>query len=242
MFLAPAAEFPNDNPALHRGSIWVNREPCGPLEMEAPELEDVVVAALTETALPPAVVEPEQPISVLAIPAAPQPVSDSDSDSDSDPAPAPLESLIVLSAAPRGEVEALLVDEEIVIEELDFDLSNVPIEPAMPAAPTPETPPPAAEEDVYAILVQTLSDLVVAEGGTAEAVIALLDGPEQPAAHAWRAVLRGENDDISSCGSAMLDEWAASIVAAALGNPARANALKPYLRSRGVCAFGLIAA
>ena len=71
-------------------------------------------------------------------------------------------------------------------------------------------------------------------------MVALLDGAEKTTALAWRAVLRGENDDISSCGSAMLDEWAAGIVAAALGAPARANALKPYLRARGVCAFGLL--
>ncbi len=262
MFVAPAAEFPNDNPALHHGAIWSNREPCGPLEMEAREIEDVVVAALTETTTPPQVAPaPEPPLvaevaAELASESESEPASEPESEAEPESAteivlavaverdvPVPLESLIVLSAAPRDEIEPPLVDEEIVVEELDFDLSNVPIETsAPPSLPQMPEPPPTIEEDAYAHLVNTLEAVAVAEGGSAEAVTALLEGSEMETARAWRAVLRGENDDISTCGAAMLDEWAAAVVAGAIGAPSRATALRRELRSRGVCAFGLIEA
>ena len=255
MFVAPAAEFPNDNPALHQGAIWSNREPCGPLEMEAREIEDVVVAALTETTTPPQVA-PKRPEPAPPSISASEPESDPEPEAEPESAteivlavaverdvPVPLESLIVLSAAPRDEIEPPLVDEEIVVEELDFDLSNVPIETsAPPSLPQMPEPPPTIEEDAYAHLVKTLEAVAIAEGGSAEAVSALLEGSEMETARAWRAVLRGENDDISTCGAAMLDEWAAAIVAGAIGAPGRATALRRELRSRGVCAFGLIEA
>ena len=92
------------------------------------------------------------------------------------------------------------------------------------------------------MLVKTLGDVAIAEGGAAESVQALLDGPQRTTALAWRAVLRGEVDDISTCGAAMLDEWAADVVSQALGAPGKATQLRRELRSRGVCAFGLVEA
>jgi hypothetical protein len=58
----------------------------------------------------------------------------------------------------------------------------------------------------------------------------------------WRAVLRGDLDDVEACGGRMLDEWVAEIVAAIQGQPAKAPELRRALRARGVCAFGLIRA
>ena len=55
----------------------------------------------------------------------------------------------------------------------------------------------------------------------------------------WRAVLRGDLDDVEACGGRMLDEWVAEIVAAIQGQPAKAPELRRALRERGVCAFGL---
>jgi hypothetical protein len=58
----------------------------------------------------------------------------------------------------------------------------------------------------------------------------------------WRAVLRGDLDDVSACGGRMLDEWAAEVVAAVRGEPERVGELRRGLRARGVCAFGLVRA
>jgi hypothetical protein len=58
----------------------------------------------------------------------------------------------------------------------------------------------------------------------------------------WRAVLRGDLDDVSACGGRMLDEWAAEVVAAVRGEPERVAELRRGLRARGVCAFGLVRA
>ena len=59
---------------------------------------------------------------------------------------------------------------------------------------------------------------------------------------AWRAILRGTSDDFTACGGAMLDEWAAGILARLLGAPAREPVLRRELRARGVAAFGLVEA
>src|SRR3954452_12587285 len=37
---SPAAEFPNDNPALHAGAIWVCLEVCGPTLAEVPTMSE----------------------------------------------------------------------------------------------------------------------------------------------------------------------------------------------------------
>jgi hypothetical protein len=61
-------------------------------------------------------------------------------------------------------------------------------------------------------------------------------------ASAWRAVLRGDSEDFSACGSRMLDEWAAELVAALVASPTKAEQLRRQLRTRGIAAFGLVLA
>jgi hypothetical protein len=58
---------------------------------------------------------------------------------------------------------------------------------------------------------------------------------------AWQDVLRGESGDLAACGVAMLDEWAADVLARLLGEPCRAESIRRELRRRGVAAFGLVA-
>jgi hypothetical protein len=58
---------------------------------------------------------------------------------------------------------------------------------------------------------------------------------------AWQGILRGESEDFGACGSAMLDEWCAGLLAKIMGNPARVEGLRRDLRGRGVAAFGLVA-
>ena len=53
--------------------------------------------------------------------------------------------------------------------------------------------------------------------------------------------MRGTSEDFSACGDAMLDEWAADLLARLVGGPTRATTLKRELRDRGVAAFGFAA-
>ena len=60
--------------------------------------------------------------------------------------------------------------------------------------------------------------------------------------NAWSGILRGESDDFAPCGTQMLDEWAADLVARFLGSSARGASVRREVRSLGVAAFGLVAA
>jgi hypothetical protein len=280
---ARCAEFPNDNPDLHLGAIWVHDGPTSGSTAETREIE-LADAVLSAVSLQPvndrdssindpgaavddqasaihdqtAAIDDRGPgindqtsaiddqasvtddhaslihdparVNDLLPAATGQPAAESDPESESEmvpePGPAPLESMVVLAAPPGATDEG----EPIVVEELDFDLSGIPLEGA------------PIEEDGYATLVETLAAVAVAEGGTAEVVRGILEGADAGTAAAWRAVLRGEVDDISTCGIAMLDEWASDVVARAIGAPGKAAQLRRELRARGVCAFGLVAA
>ncbi len=136
--------------------------------------------------------------------------------------------------------------------------------------PVDSTVLPAAT-DAFTILVCTLADVALAAGSPHIAALLpglLFDGrvsgeldgaalealrangvlagaeiaPDVAAvAGAWREILRGTSDDFSACGAAMLDEWSSDLLARLLNAPAKADAFRQELRSRGVAAFGLAA-
>ena len=56
---------------------------------------------------------------------------------------------------------------------------------------------------------------------------------------AWSGVLR-RTGDFSACGSVTLNEWAADLLAALLGDVQRASAMQYQLRRRGIAAFGMV--
>jgi hypothetical protein len=214
--LSLAAEFPNDNPALHRGASWV---------------------CLTPTSPPTAVLPEPTPNLALA-------------------APPPL----VLAAVEEDREE----DEPIVVEELD-PLEDASIEGDEPAlAPVPDDPFTAllcalaevavrvGSPDAAAILPALLMDGRLEHPlpeGAAEALAeaGIIEGgvvaePFVRTTRAWRAILRGSSEGFDVCGTAMLDEWAADLLARLLGSPARAHLLRRELRARGVAAFGVVEA
>ncbi len=59
-------------------------------------------------------------------------------------------------------------------------------------------------------------------------------------AQAWRVAIAGGDPDLSVCGSKMLDEWSADIVAKLAGAPHKLEVVRRDLRARGVAAFGLL--
>ncbi|HEY2511863.1 MAG TPA: hypothetical protein VGI39_13435 [Polyangiaceae bacterium] len=139
-----------------------------------------------------------------------------------------------------------------IVDHIEFDepMELVPAPPengdvarmdADPVAPELE----AAAPDAYAGFLGTLAEAARAIGESAardelrdrfEAALRT-DG----VAAAWAAILRGEGEDFSVCGTP-LDEWAAATAAGILGAPHKAAQLRRELRARGVAAFGLIQA
>lgn len=219
----PASEFPNDNPELHDGAIWVCLEPCGALQVETPARED-------------------RPSMVL-------------------PAGTHLhEEGALPSLAELVRDVGLDVEDDIVIEELEF------FDPPARSAVDPFSAFVATLADVArgagdaraaAVLPGLLCDGLLDGGAISpSAVDALREGgcleegerglsasaSLRGVAAAWCRVLRGESDDISACGAATLDEWAADVLARVLGATGRAAILRRELRSRGIAAFGLLEA
>jgi hypothetical protein len=244
-----AAEFPNDNPALHRGVSWV----CLDVTGAAVAIADAL--PVDEPALDPALERELEDIPDARI-----------------------SGIVGLGDTARDDEEADEADDEpIVVEDLPpldetATLEGIELAPeAIPeAAPTTTIAPPPSD-DPWLILVATLADVALGAGSPHVAAVLpglLLDGtleamPDDAAqalaeanvyrgaavttafvaqTRAWRGILLGTSDDFAACGNAMLDEWAADLLARLLGAPSRATALKRDLRSRGVAAFGLASA
>ena len=211
-FVAFSAEFPNDNSDLHRGTIWMCVDLCGPAEAHLPqelagegeqgepdddELEPIEIVDSIEL---------EGPIEIV---------------------PVPLESGEVLSAAATEHDEP---------EETELAPQHLDDRPA----PLVSTPPPPIDNP-FDVFLQTLSDVACDSGQTfaaSEIGAALAD---DPVALAWRGILLGESEDFSLC-STPLDEWAAGALARILSAPHKAAHLRRELRARGVAAFGLVEA
>jgi hypothetical protein len=238
------AEFPNDNPVLHEGALWIVTE-IG----EAPRCERRVAPAPPQPTLPvspPSCESSPGPVAVVEEPVVAKEPS-------TDPAPP------VVEADDEG-------DDIEIVEELSFEeaVDESPAPPEAPVieaqAPMPEAEAlePAAEAplaDAFALFVAAVEDVARCAGAKDDALatIAVLVGRARldasasdeyrtlrAQALAWQGILRGESEDFSACGSGMLDEWAAGLVALVLGNAQRADGLKRELRRRGVAAFGLV--
>jgi hypothetical protein len=218
-FTAFASEFPNDNADLHLGTIWMCEEVCGPAEAHFPEEpeEPAGLEAREEIEIVDALEELEElgaPIEIV---------------------PAPLESGVVafLSECER-EAEGA-GDEGYERDEERAEAS----EEVRPAPLVSTVPPPI--RDPFEAFLQTLSDVACDAGHmfAASEIGAALDG--DPVACAWRAILNGESEDFSLCGTP-LDEWASVVLARVIAAPHKAGQLRRELRAHGVAAFGLIEA
>lgn len=213
-----AAEFPNDNPDLHEGVIWVCLDVTG---APSPERRVIAIAAPEPEPEP----EPEAP-------------------------PARASGIFMIADAPF-EIELEAADEEIVVEELT-PLDDGPIEIVGSEPPAPETA--SAPDDPFMVLVNALVDVAIAQGSpfvASQLPALLIDGRIEPGvdvddavvktAHAWQGILRGTSEDWDAIGGAMLDEWAAELLARLLNAGDRAQLIKRELRARGIAGFGLAA-
>jgi hypothetical protein len=255
-----SAEFPNDNPDLHEGTIWVCLELTGAPVAERRPQAVVVIEPIVAPVFEPVVASLAHPvIATLAEPILP-PTVEASVESPGEPAVEPViaaeppvarESGIFMtfsSLAEHGGAEEELDEEgEILVEELGpledaiLEVVIAPAsEPVIEATAEPVStivPPPP--DDPYVTFVGTLVEIAMAHGATAAAgeLPATLDADE--VAQAWAGILRGTSEDWDAVGGSMLDEWAAGTLARVTG--ADAQLLKRELRARGVAAFGLAA-
>ncbi len=276
--VAACAEFPNDNPDLHSGSIWC----CLEVRGEAVCTRTAELPAVPQPSAPPTPPEPGEPREELLEPddgGDIEVVDDLVFDDAVDDALAAVNAAVDAAIHVSVEEAASDPDEDPADDPID-DLvvaTEPPTAPEEATAPTEDEPWASPADDPFATLARVVEEVCCASGGgedvasrvrallgltridaaqfsesSAEALVAagVVERSERGLARAeafarqvigWQGVLRGESEDFDACGSAMLDEWCANLVARAMGQPGRAEGLRRELRRRGVAAFGLVA-
>mgnify|MGYP001428332713 CR=1 FL=1 len=174
-----APEFPNDNPELHRGVIWVCLEPTGPARPErlTPDAPPEPVRAWTpeedEDTSAPILVEELEPIEA-SVEGTPVPIADARAAPDErapETAPSSLPELLTLEVEAEDEVEV-----EAEAEAESGVILSASFEELVDAGAVPKdsTELPAAPDDPFTVLVCTLADIAIGAG--AAQVAALLPG------------------------------------------------------------------
>lgn len=246
---APCAEFPNDNPALHMGAIWRCTECLGTLSCERPTRRPVWAAGTEGDPEPLETVELEaadpEPVRTVELEAAdPDQVENVELESVDD------------TVADDGPIE--------IVDDLAFDDA---FEDASDEGPGAAQDPfrqlvdilgdaaralggdDGALEYLHALFGLSRTDTIAPPRHVTLALTAgqvLVEGARgltrtrefTDQVLAWQGILRGESEDFGALGP--LDEWAADVVARAIGNPSRADAIRRQLRRRGVAAFGVV--
>jgi len=215
-----ASEFPNDNPSVSEGAIWI----CPEVRSRArswfrPEFDPDVDPRLIT------LVGAELPRPSVEI-AAREPVVE-----------AAVETEFVGQAAPLAETEPGARDK---FSSFASALADVALAHGASRAAACLPGLLGASEVPAGALGPELEDGLIARG------VLGADGRKSDAflqtSSAWRRVLSGETDDLSSCGTTTLDRFGAELLAALLGWPkSRVEDLRRELRRRGVAAFGVIA-
>jgi hypothetical protein len=264
-----ASEFPNDNPALHDGAIWVCLRVSGPPRpvVRARRAAKIIEASRLVALVEAPVAQPVEPILFCAEPLSPT---------------APVEllgaldldlSLAALETSPSATEERTLELEPLVARATDESSTPEAREPTVSVA----TPEAGTTTDAYSAFVGAVVQVALEAGATRAAALlpTLLDGGALDAASftsdvrqalvaakivdesggaleenaafvtmagAWRMVLRGETNDLAACGTSTLDVWSADLLKA-LGVGASGKVdVRRELRRRGVAAFGMLLA
>jgi len=216
MRVARCSEFPNDNPALHEGAIWLC-EPIGAApscELRAPdpvepEVEDEagtieVVQELTF----------EEPVDELGPADWEGGVDEQNPPVATDPFEAFAGILVDVASASGADVRAVGCLRALLGQSrLDAIVLDESATEALVAG---------------GLVVRTDRGIARTPAFTGLVV-------------AWQGILRGECEDFGPCGAATLDEWSAGLVARVLGATSRTEGIRRELRRRGVAAFGFVA-
>jgi hypothetical protein len=232
--VARCAEFPNDNPSLHRGAIWICAEIGAGASCELPPPDEAasdaveVTVGLTSKDLPGA--EPEEEGGIIEVvedltfedtveEQTPEDArSSKDPETTSGDAPDAFEAFVRVLAEVAGasgaDARAVTCLRALLGQSR---LDGIALEESVTEALV-----------AGALVVRAERGLVRAPGFTSLVL-------------AWQGILRGESEDFGPCGAVTLDEWSANVVASVLGTASRAEGIRRDLRRRGVAAFGFIA-
>ncbi len=224
-----SAEFPNDNPELHDGALWICPEVCSaarPLRVPRPTAHGALIAPpsaeLGVVAPPKAVasVTLDALVPRLALPVELAPLAQP----SSEPATRPS----LARALPQGDPFTCFVQAMV-------DAAQA-----------------AGGSRAAAVLPQLLEQGTVRVDALDSSALDALARRgfwvgRQPSVRftdtlaAFRGTLRGEATDLAVCGEYTLDRWAAALLAALLGwSTGRAEELRRTLRRSGVAAFGML--
>lgn len=209
-----AAEFPNDNPELHDGLVWVCPRP---LARAMPTLR---------------LREPEGALPNVLMPAwcaIPSPRVE-DSDEGGEGPNRAVEDTPVAPALVNGPFEAFVA----TLTQVALRRSSTRAAAALQALLEQGRLTAGAldEAATRALIGKRILD---ASGRQ----LAL---PFRAAVDAWRGVLEGTASDVAACGDRTLDVWAAELVGAFVGaSSAEVADLRRELRRAGIAAFGLLA-
>ncbi|HTQ07936.1 MAG TPA: hypothetical protein VMI54_28985 [Polyangiaceae bacterium] len=234
------SEFPNDNPELHDGLVWT----CPELRGRAlPTLRMRPLAGALPRVLGPSWrLEPERVTDETTDAVAPNLVDTEPHGAETEPYVADTEPYVAEVAAPSEPPPAVVPAapatpfERFVATVAGIALHRGATRAAL-ALTALLTEGRLGQNGVDSALLTELARRNILAAGTGHA------SPDFAAAtSAWRAVLDGTGGDLSGCGSATLDAWAAELLAAVTNAPrAELGELKRELRLSGVAAFGLLA-
>lgn len=237
-----ASEFPNDNPLVSEGAVWVCPEVRGSARhwtrprfalSADPRLLTVENARLAFTPVPPAAAEPPfepVPAEVVWIDVEPSIELPFGPSIASCPAP-PLEASVETQMASADASDAF---SDFVAAVVDVLVSRGATRAAA-CAPALLGAEPLRAGTLGSELEKTLAarGILTPNGRKSDDF--------ERTSEAWRRVLKGESDDLSSCGTTTLDTFGAELVCALLGLPkARLDGVRRDLRRRGVAAFGMV--
>jgi hypothetical protein len=227
-WITPCAEFPNDNELLHRGAIWRCVGATGPATAcsLAPDslLDDVDGSEESVELGVDAAIEVVEDLVFDALDEAPFVAEPPDpACTEGRPEGAGMDDGFALLLGILRDVAAASGADPSAIEFVGALLGGARTEGRSPG--------PRGE------------DALLEAGLVTRGPRGLTRTPEFAGrVLAWQAVLRNETEDFAACGTLMLDEWCADVVARTLGETGRIPSIRSDLRRRGIAAFGLLAA
>lgn len=231
-----AAEFPNDNPDLHDGTLWICPEVCSaprPLRVPRPTAYDALIAP--PSAELGAVAPPPAAVSVAVGPH----VTGSAS-------PVALASIVDVAPALKASVDPVIARPGLAktLPEVDpfqrFVQAMVDVAKAAGGSRAAAILPVLLERGT--IRPEALDPAALDALGRRGLWVGRQPSPRFIATlAAFRETLRGEPADLAVCGDYTLDRWAAELLAALLGwSSGRSEELRRPLRRSGVAAFGML--
>ncbi|HEV8548479.1 MAG TPA: hypothetical protein VGQ57_05605 [Polyangiaceae bacterium] len=224
-----ASEFPNDNPELHDGLVWV----CpAPLDRALPTLRLRPIVGALPRVLGPSWEREAEPTNVAE--AEPDHAEAEPDHAETEPDHAETPPTVVAAESPESEPSGPF--EVFVMTLARIALARGATRAASSVAlllGEARLPAGAVDEQILRSLV---ARRVVVPAGTQ------LTPEFRAARDAWRGILTGSVSDLSACGASTLDAWAAELLGAILNLPSGQVAeLRRELRRAGIAAFGLLA-